>query len=302
MKQILWAAKGFTTDLDEELRRQNIVPLSKQDDVYLIDAKQTRFTWTEAIATHVEILRFESVAKAQALLRARGKLWSQAPLANFRRSELIASELLQPKFKKRRFLEPVPKGPLGVFCVTGENEMWVSPNLQPPVPVGAWEFEEDREAPSRAYLKLWEIFTREGWAPRKGERCLELGSAPGGWTWVLDRLGCEVIAVDKGEMDPRVLASKRVRWLRQDAFAPDLGQVGPVDWFFSDLICYPPRLLELVKDWADRGLARRFVCTLKFQGETDFAALDEFLRLPGSKALHLHHNKHEVTWIWLKDS
>ena len=49
--------------------------------------------------------------------------------------------------------------------------------------------------------------------------------------------------------------------------------------------------------WRDAGLARRFVCTVKFQGETDFAAMREFAAIPGSRLLHLHHNKHELTWI-----
>jgi integrase len=47
--------------------------------------------------------------------------------------------------------------------------------------------------PSRAYLKLWELFTLIGEHPRPGELCLDLGSSPGGWTWVLQRLGARVV-------------------------------------------------------------------------------------------------------------
>lgn len=298
MKQILWAPEGFEEDLQEELRRKNVPVLSRANSLFLIDSDLTDFVWAEARGARAEEIPFSSIGEARALLRERGKLWAPTPVSHFRRSQLIAEKLLTPTPRKRQFLEPVPDGPMGAFALVDESRMWVSPELVPAVPPGSWEFEESREAPSRAYLKLWELFTREGFAPAAGETCLELGSAPGGWTWVLSGLNCTVTAVDKGEMDARILARPGVRWLRQDAFSLEPDRVGPVDWLFSDLICYPPRLLELVKEWADRGFARRFVCTLKFQGATDFDSLDAFLRLPGSKALHLHQNKHEVTWIW----
>ena len=43
----------------------------------------------------------------------------------------------------------------------------------------------------------------------------------------------------------------------------------------------------------------RFVCTIKFQGETDHKTVDAFAKIPGSRLLHLHHNRHELTWIKL---
>ena len=84
--------------------------------------------------------------------------------------------------------------------------------------------------------------------------------------------------------------------------ALDPAAIGPVDWLFSDVICYPARLLALVERWLAAGLARNFVCTLKFQGETDLATAGRFAAIPGSRLLHLHHNKHELTWIRLGDS
>jgi 23S rRNA (cytidine2498-2'-O)-methyltransferase len=65
------------------------------------------------------------------------------------------------------------------------------------------------------------------------------------------------------------------------------------------VICYPRRLLALVERWLDSGLARNFVCTLKFQGATDHATARRFAAIPGSRLLHLHHNKHELTWVKL---
>ena len=51
------------------------------------------------------------------------------------------------------------------------------------------------------------------------------------------------------------------------------------------------------KTIATAGTCRRFVCTLKFQGETDYATAARFAAIPGSVLRHLYHNKHELTWI-----
>ena len=73
----------------------------------------------------------------------------------------------------------------------------------------------------------------------------------------------------------------------------------PVDWLFSDVICYPARLLALVNRWREAKAARNFVCTIKFQGETDHATVAAFAAIPGSRLLHLAHNRHELTWVKL---
>ena len=159
-------------------------------------------------------------------------------------------------------------------------------------------FQEDKEnSPSRAYLKLWEVFTLHGVRPKSGARVLDLGSSPGGWTWVLQQLGCEVTSVDKADLDPRVARLARIKMLRQDAFKVKPQDVGPIDWLFSDLICYPAKLLELVQIWQTGAGIKNFVCTIKFQGSTDFQTMKLFAAIPGSRLVHLCHNKHEVTWI-----
>ena len=47
--------------------------------------------------------------------------------------------------------------------------------------------------------------------------------------------------------------------------------------------------------------AKRFVCTLKFQGETDHATVDAFAAIPGGSLVHLAHNAHELTFVHLGD-
>jgi 23S rRNA (cytidine2498-2'-O)-methyltransferase len=174
-----------------------------------------------------------------------------------------------------------------------------SPRCSSPFPNGEAQFIEDKTAPSRAYLKLWELFTRIGERPRPDETCLDLGASPGGWTWVLARLGAQVTAVDKAPLAPSVARLPNVTVLQQSAFALEPRAVGPIDWLFSDVVCYPVRLFALVETWLRAGTVRRFVCTVKFQGATDFETARRFAQLPGAQLLHLHHNKHELTWLKL---
>jgi 23S rRNA (cytidine2498-2'-O)-methyltransferase len=189
---------------------------------------------------------------------------------------------------------------LGSWTLLDRDTILASPSCSSPFPNGEARFVEDRMAPpSRAYLKLWELFTVLGVAPGAGERCLDLGSSPGGWTWVLAQLGAEVISVDKARLDPRVAALPGVTWHQESAFALDPTQFSGIDWLFSDVICYPRRLLSLVERWIVSGTCKRFVCTMKFQGPTDHETARSFAAIPGSRLLHLHHNKHELTWIRL---
>ena len=61
---------------------------------------------------------------------------------------------------------------------------------------------------------------------------------------------------------------------------------------------YPDRLWTLVERWIERGQCRHIVCTLKFQGETDFTTMARFGAVPGSSLRHLSCNRHELTWEW----
>ena len=69
----------------------------------------------------------------------------------------------------------------------------------------------------------------------------------------------------------------------------------------TSVIAYPRRLLALVRRWIEAGTVRRIVCTIKFQGETDHDAADEFAAIPGGRLMHLFHNKHELTFVWTSD-
>ncbi|MBM3541057.1 MAG: hypothetical protein FJX51_03335, partial [Alphaproteobacteria bacterium] len=224
--------------------------------------------------------------------------WPYAP-HHHRRAALIADALPKVAARPLVFPAPAPTAPLGAWTLADATTLIASAETSSPFPNGAPAFVEDRDGPpNRAYLKLWEALTALGRHPRPGERCVDLGAAPGGWTWVAAKLGAHVLAVDKAPLAPAVAAMAGVEAQRESAFALDPASVGPVDWLFSDVICYPARLLALIERWRAADAARNIVATVKFQGFTDIDAQARFAALPGGRLVHLHHNKHELTWLW----
>jgi len=241
-----------------------------------------------------------SIGDAAKKLRAIQRNWALYSLASHRRAALIAQNLPKVSAKPLVFGAGAPKAPLGSWTLIEAATMLASPHCSSAFPNGEVQFVEDRAAPpSRAYLKLWELFTILGARPEPGELCVDLGASPGGWTWVLQQLGARVLSVDKAALDDRVAGLPGVEYRRGSAFSLDPRAVGSVDWLFSDVVCYPRRLLALVQRWIAAGNVRRFVCTVKFQGATDFETVRQFAAIPGSRLLHLHHNKHELTWLRL---
>lgn len=169
-----------------------------------------------------------------------------------------------------------------------------------PFPAGRPEVAEDRAAPSRAYRKLVEALAWLGRAPLPGERCVDLGAAPGGWTHVALRLGARVVAVDRAALAPALDGHPRLTQLRGDGFRYT-PEDPPVDWLLSDLIAYPARGLALLARWAGARWFRRTVFHLKFKGRADYSTAAEAIRVlreagyPLARAKHLYHDRNEVT-------
>jgi 23S rRNA (cytidine2498-2'-O)-methyltransferase len=242
-----------------------------------------------------------SISDAAKKLRAIQRNWALYSCAHHRRAALIADKLPKVSAKPLVFGASAPAAALGSWTLVAPDRMLASAHCSSPFPNGEARFVEDRTAPSRAYLKLWELFTLLGERPQASELCIDLGASPGGWSWVLQGLGAHVISVDKAPLDPSLSRLAGIEYRRESAFALDPRAIGAVDWLLSDVVCYPKRLLTLVQKWLAAGTVRRFVCTVKFQGATDFDAMRAFATIPGSRLMHLHHNKHELTWVRLAD-
>ncbi|MBO1080212.1 SAM-dependent methyltransferase [Roseomonas haemaphysalidis] len=294
------AAEGFEAELAEELRRAGAPVAAWHGLLALSPAPPLPAAWALDVWTDPREMEVPSIKGAATLLRGLQRNWALYPATHHRRAALIEAALPPVKARALRFPELPPAGHLGAWTLLGADRMLASPTKSSPFVNGAVRFEEDREGPpSRAYLKLWEALTRLGRWPGPGETVLDLGAAPGGWTWALAQLGCAVVAVDKAAMDPAVAALPNVSVRTESAFGLEPSQQPAVDWLFSDIICYPSRLLGLVNRWREAGRARNFVCTLKFQGETDHDTAAAFAAIPGARVFHGAHNKHELMFCLL---
>lgn len=288
------APEGFVAELLEEL---GDAARETHERLVLAAAPAKPVAWAANVWHDPVIMEIASIGDAANKLRAIQRNWALYSSGHHRRAALIAERLPKVSAKPLQFGDPLPKAPLGSWTLLDQNKLLAAPHCSSAFPNGEVQFVEDRTVPSRAYLKLWELFTVLGTRPGRDDICLDLGASPGGWSWVLQGLGARVISVDKAPLDPSVARLPNIEERRESAFAVEPRSVGQVDWLFSDVICYPKRLLALVRKWLEAGTVRRFACTIKFQGATDFATMREFAAIPGSRLLHLHHNKHELTWV-----
>lgn len=292
------AAEGFDGQLLEELRRCAVVPVVTHGRLLICDGSAVPAAWAANIWHDCIELPVASIGTAAKALRDIQRNWAMYAPLHHRRAALVQEKLPHVSAKPIVFPAAAPNAPLGAWTLLAPDRMLAAARCNSPFPNGEVVLIEDKLGPpSRAYLKLWEALVRLRRWPQPGERCLDLGASPGGWTWVLAKLGATVVAIDKAPLDPKVSAMPGVEWRGESAFALDPASVGPVDWLFSDIVCYPARLLRLVERWREAGLVRNFVCTLKFQGETDHDTAEAFAAMPGATVLHLSHNKHELTFL-----
>jgi 23S rRNA (cytidine2498-2'-O)-methyltransferase len=290
------APRDFEAPLTEELARRGVAISEWHGQLALSPDPPVHAAWALDIWTGPREIEVPTVKAAADALRAMQRNWGAYGAAHHRRMALIAERLPPVKARPLTFPESAPGSHLGAWTLLAPDRLLASPAKSSPFINGECHFVEDHIGPpSRAYLKLWEALTRFGRWPRPGEQCLDLGAAPGGWTWVLAKLGADVTAVDKAPLAAAVAAMPGVTERLDSAFglAPE-----PVDWLFSDVIAYPDRLLALVRRWIDAGAARYVICTIKFQGPADHDSAEAFAAIPGGQVVHLFHNKHELTFLW----
>lgn len=165
---------------------------------------------------------------------------------------------------------------------------------------------DDDAAPSRSYLKVEEAYIVLGREPAAGETVVDLGAAPGGWSYSAAKRGAKVIAVDNGPLKGGALNHPLIEHRLEDAFKfrPLDGEV--FDWLFCDLVEEPHHVVQnIVTPWLANGWCRRFVINLKF-GHVDSLALLREIRAEGSPFVrhavdlhirHLYHDREEFTVV-----
>jgi 23S rRNA (cytidine2498-2'-O)-methyltransferase len=154
-------------------------------------------------------------------------------------------------------------------------------------------------APSRAAMKLVEAFHWLDRAPDAGDLCVDLGAAPGGWTFVLRERRARVIAVDPAFLARSLQKRRGVEHVRADAFRFEPHE--PVDWLFSDMAWRPLESAALLAKWARRGWARLMIANIKLPMKKKAEMLvrvREILADGGWRNLRvrqLYHDREEVT-------
>ena len=179
-----------------------------------------------------------------------------------------------------------------------------------PWPMGILRLRQPKGAPSRATLKLeeaWHHFIpADEWDQRlaNGMHAVDLGAAPGGWTWQLVQRGMFVEAVDNGPMAQELLDTGLVTHQRVDGFSyrPDK----PVHWLVCDIADIPARVASLISDWALEGYCREAVFNLKLPMKQRYAQVKQLaermreqFEAAGLDAelqfKQLYHDREEVT-------
>lgn len=164
-----------------------------------------------------------------------------------------------------------------------------------------------KDAPSRAILKLEEaaitlLSGREAdhWL-RPGMSAVDLGAAPGGWTWWLTRQGMQVTAIDNADMNDAVMKTGQVEHIRADGFAwrPRF----PVHLVCCDMVEQPQRVTARMAEWLEQGWAQAALFNLKLPMKKRYAMVQECFALLHEhlgeshqlRARHLYHDREEIT-------
>ena len=290
--------------LSEPLLKEVDGVISVHDRLILSSQPFVNAHWAQNIWKNPVTLSVNSINDAAKKLKSIQRNWCLYSFALHRRAQLIQEKLNSKKSKAQIFPSSLPENPLGSWCLLNENTLLASADCSSPFPNGEPSFIEDKNGPpNRAYLKLYESLTLAGKTPVEGEFCIDIGGSPGGWAWVIQKCGAEVLSIDRSPLNEKISNLKGVSFEKRDAFSllpEDFEQEGKtVDWLFSDLICYPEKLYEWILKWVESGKCKNFICTLKFKGKPDRSIIDQFASIPNSKVQHLFHNKNELTWFKL---
>lgn len=200
-----------------------------------------------------------------------------------------------------------PRGPVrarGLFVYFVDfNRVYVSREC---VFGGQRRMADDPLAPSRSYLKVEEAYAVLGAEPAAGETVVDLGAAPGGWSYSAAKRGARVIAIDNGPLKGGALDHPLIEHRREDAFRFEAPQGVRYDWLFCDLVEEPHHVMRnLITPWLERGWCRRFVIILKF-GRVDAVALLKEITAPAGMLAthttrlhvrHLYHDREEFTLV-----
>jgi 23S rRNA (cytidine2498-2'-O)-methyltransferase len=176
-------------------------------------------------------------------------------------------------------------------------------------PMGIARLRMPPGAPSRSTLKLAEALLDflgddEPQLVRPGMRAVDLGAAPGGWSWQLAYRGLRVTAIDNGPLKGAAAQDALITHLREDGLTWHPRRA--VDWMTCDIVEKPARIATLVARWIAMGDARRSIFNLKLPMKRRYeevlrcrAIIEETLAKAGVRhrliLRQLYHDREEIT-------
>ena len=166
------------------------------------------------------------------------------------------------------------------------------------------------KAPSRSTLKLeeaihWFLSKRQQRELIKnGMITVDLGAAPGGWTWQFVQRHCMVTAIDNGPMNEKLMQTGLVEHLKTDAFTYTPKR--KVDWLVCDMAERPLHVSRLIARWFTEKNCSNAIFNLKLPMKKRLSSVHECITLLDKtltqanikhtiQAKHLYHDREEIT-------
>ena len=163
-------------------------------------------------------------------------------------------------------------------------------------------------APSRSTLKLEEaihwFIEDESKVIKNGMSAVDLGAAPGGWSWQLVQRGLLVTAIDNGPMEDKLMRGGMVEHYKTDAFSYRPKKT--IDWLVCDMAERPSLVSKLIAKWFTREDCRNAIFNLKLPMKKRLQEVNDCLELIHQQlneaniphqiqAKHLYHDREEIT-------
>lgn len=165
-------------------------------------------------------------------------------------------------------------------------------------------------SPSRSTLKLEEAIhwfltnNQQANSIKNGMTVVDLGAAPGGWTWQFVQRSCLVTAIDNGPMQKELMQTGMVEHLQTDAFTYTPKK--KVDWLVCDMAERPLHVSRLIARWFSQKQCNNAIFNLKLPMKKRLASVQECLSLLHQQlseaglhytisAKQLYHDREEIT-------
>ncbi|WP_396586865.1 23S rRNA (cytidine(2498)-2'-O)-methyltransferase RlmM [Bermanella sp. R86510] len=177
-------------------------------------------------------------------------------------------------------------------------------------PDGILRLKFPKDAPSRSTLKLeeaWHQFIpKPKWDDRlaHGMRAVDLGAAPGGWTYQLVKRSMMVDAIDNGPMKGDLMESGQVTHHQEDGFK--YHPTKKVHWMVCDMAESPMKVTKRMTQWIANDWCGEAIFNLKLPMKKRYQEVQDCIQYMQDyfaeheievtiRCKHLYHDREEVT-------